>query len=135
VVSKAAREANNNISMKISMIPPLAVLSFAGLYGGDVRAAPCEAQLKRPVPNCPAVTYNPDDCDSSTLSGKKGDKFYPNIINIMSSGHVYACAPHDLSCGSSDVFVAKRQKPLAVIGFNDLGFGVVANTCSMTIEV
>lgn len=62
---------------------------------GDITAAPCEVQLKRPVPTCPAVTYSPDDCDSSTLSGKKGDKFYPNIINIMSSGHVYACAPRD----------------------------------------
>jgi len=28
-------------------------------------------------------------------SEKKGDAFYPNMINIMSSGHVYACASHE----------------------------------------
>jgi hypothetical protein len=81
--------------MNTSMTTLLAVLSLAGSYSGHVVAAPCEAKLKHPVPACPAVTYSPDDCDSSTFSGKRGDKFYPNIINIMSSGHVYACASHD----------------------------------------
>ena len=73
----------------------IVVLFLAGLHSEALTAGPCAAQLKHPVPTCPAVVYAPDDCDSSVPFGKKGDAFYPNIINIMSSGHVYACASHE----------------------------------------
>ena len=39
-----------------------------------------EAQLKRPVPNCPAVTYSPDDCDNSTLFGEEWVEEFEDVV-------------------------------------------------------
>jgi hypothetical protein len=55
----------------------------------------CEVRLKHPVPNCPAVTYGPEDCDDETF-GKAGDIVTsPAAIHIMTSGHSYYCPSHE----------------------------------------
>lgn len=59
-------------------------------------AQACDVRLARPTPSCPAVTYGPEDCDT-TLTGKRGDLFRPTIVHIMSNGRSYACASHE-SC-------------------------------------
>ncbi|MFZ1964141.1 MAG: hypothetical protein WAU78_11875 [Roseiarcus sp.] len=92
-----------------NVMMPLAGLALSSIVNGSVMAAPCEALLKNPVPSCPAATYSPDDCDRANVFGKKGDKFHPNIINIMSSGHVYACASHEICIEIKDlIFIGCR---------------------------
>ena len=53
--------------------------------------------LRNSVPNCPAVTYSPDDCFDGNW-GHPGDVITsPAFVNIMKSGHVYYCPSHE-SC-------------------------------------
>ena len=73
-------------------------LAPALVLAGLIVASPvqaCDVRLRAPVPNCPAVTYSLDDCDS-TKTGKAGDKITNSAtINMMSSGHAYYCPSHE----------------------------------------
>ncbi|MCH4560969.1 hypothetical protein [Mesorhizobium jarvisii] len=63
-------------------------------YIGTASAA-CDIRLKGPVPNCPAVTYGLEDCDQTSVWGKKGDKVYFTVIHIMTNGSVFAGGGHE----------------------------------------
>ena len=57
-------------------------------------AAACDIRLKQSVPICPAVTYGPEDCET-TLWGKVGDHVeHPASIHIMTNGRSYFCPSH-----------------------------------------
>lgn len=60
-------------------------------------AEACEIRLKQPVPTCPTVAYDPGDCDSVNLSGKKGESVHATALHVMTNGSVYACGSHE-SC-------------------------------------
>lgn len=60
-------------------------------------AASCEVRLKSPVPVCPAVVYSASECEElapGARTGRAGDRVYPTILHVMSSGAVFAGAPH-----------------------------------------
>ncbi|MDF3214824.1 hypothetical protein EN962_00340 [Mesorhizobium sp. M7A.F.Ca.CA.001.09.2.1] len=58
-------------------------------------SAACDIRLKGPVPNCPAVAYSIEDCDQTSMVGKKGTKVYFTIIHIMTNGMVFAGGGHE----------------------------------------
>jgi hypothetical protein len=59
-------------------------------------SAVCVVTQKRAAPNCPAVTYSPDDCVSGQLFGSAGDVVTsPATIHVMISGHSYYCPSHE----------------------------------------
>ena len=87
----------------ISFIQKEAITSYQNLgapvslprrkSAGDAGASKCIVS----VPNCPAVTYSPDDCFDGNW-GHPGDVITsPAFVNIMKSGHVYYCPSHE-SC-------------------------------------
>lgn len=70
----------------------LILAAFAALTSPAVA---CEVTQKRPVQNCPAVAYSPDDC-LPDLVGKAGDRVTsPATAHVMESGFVYYCPSHE----------------------------------------
>jgi len=64
----------------------------------DSHAAACEVNLKSPVPLCAGAPHSAAECEElapGVRTGKAGDRVYPTIIRVMSSGAVFAGAPHE----------------------------------------
>ena len=75
----------------------LKLISFAAAFAFAIPAFACEVRLKHPVPTCPAVTYEPEDC-LSDLWGKAGDRVtQPAAVHVMTNGRSYYCPSHE-SC-------------------------------------
>jgi hypothetical protein len=75
----------------------LKLISFAAAFAFAIPAFACEVRLKHPVPTCPAVTYDPEDC-LSDLWGKAGDRVtQPAAVHVMTNGGSYYCPSHE-SC-------------------------------------
>jgi hypothetical protein len=75
----------------LRLTPLVAAIAFA-----SPAFAACVVTQKHPIPNCPAVTYSPEDCDSGQLFGRIGDHVTsPAAIHVMTSGHSYYCPSHE----------------------------------------
>jgi hypothetical protein len=76
-------------------IRPLVAFQAVALISSVVAAhAECDVRQRGPVPNCPAVTYSPEDCSGGS-SGRAGTRVaHPATINVMTTGYVYYCASH-----------------------------------------
>lgn len=55
----------------------------------------CEIRLISKTPTCPAVSYTEEDCDKESLSGSRGEIRHFTILNVMSSGAVFAGGNHE----------------------------------------
>ena len=99
------------------------MLKLVPLTAAIVIASPafaaCIVTQKGPVPNCPGVTYSPEECDSSQLVGKAGDHVTsPAVIHVMTSGRSYYCPSHegciemkDLNFSKGCILTYVQRKP------------------------